>query len=114
MSSLPVRQLFGNSRYNLRHNKVLDKLVRIIKNYMKSEPTISPQKFVTEKGKIYTGSKQTNIEPEPVKIFLDQVEIWRDLPTDLDGILITQKQYLVRACNKILFFCRGRNFKSSQ
>ena len=71
---------------------VLDKLVRMIKNYMKSEPTISTQKFVAEGGKIYANSRQTNIKLYLVKIFLNQVEIGRYLPTYLDGIMITQKQ----------------------
>ena len=40
----------------------------------------------------YAGSfcKQSNVELYPVKIFLDQVEIGRYLPTYLDGIMITQ------------------------
>ena len=48
-----------NGRYNKRHNRVLDELVRFIKNNMKSEPTISTQKFVSEKSRIYAGSEQT-------------------------------------------------------
>ena len=48
-----------NGRYTWRHNRILDELVRIIKNYMKSEPTISTPKFLAEGGKIYAGSKQT-------------------------------------------------------
>ena len=47
----------GNGRYTRRHNRVLDELVKFIKNYMKSESTISTQKFVSEKGKIYACSK---------------------------------------------------------
>ena len=49
----------GHGGYTLRHNRVLEELVKFIKNYMKSEPTISTQKFVSERSKIYTGSKQT-------------------------------------------------------
>ena len=48
----------GNGRYTWRRNRVLEELVKSIKNYMKSEPTISTKKFVSEKGKIYTSSKQ--------------------------------------------------------
>ena len=72
---------------------------------MKSEPTISTQKFVAEEGKIYVSSKQT-IKLYPVEI-LDQVEIGKYLLTYQDGIMITQKQYLVRVCNQILFFYQG-------
>ena len=50
---------FGNGRYSWRHNRVLEELVKFIKNYMKSEPTISTQKFVSESGRIYGGSEQT-------------------------------------------------------
>ena len=76
---------------------------------MKSEPTISTQKLVAEGDKIYTSSKnkQTNIELYPVKIFLGQVEFGRYLPTNLDGIMITQKQYLVNVYDQISFFCQG-------
>ena len=31
----------GNGRYTGRHNRVLEELVKFIKNYMKSEPIIS-------------------------------------------------------------------------
>ena len=34
-----------------RYNKVLDELVRFIKNYMKSEPTILTWEFVVKEGK---------------------------------------------------------------
>ena len=50
---------FGNGRYTWRHNRVLEELVEFIKNYMKSEPTISSNKFASEKSRIYAGSKQT-------------------------------------------------------
>ena len=91
-----------------RHNK-------FIKNYMKSESTISTKKFVSEKGRIYVSalSKQSNIELYSVKTFLDQVEIGKYLLTYQDGIMITQKQYLAKVCNQILFFCQGRILKSS-
>ena len=46
MSLAPVRQLLEMGDTPL-------------KNYMKSEPTISTQKFVSKKGRIYAGSKQT-------------------------------------------------------
>ena len=42
------KSALGNGRYTWRHNRVLDELVRFIKNYMKSEATISTQKFVEE------------------------------------------------------------------
>ena len=57
---------------------------------MKSEPTISAQKFVLEMGRIYAGSKQI-IKLYLVKTFLDQVEIERYLLTYQDGITIIQK-----------------------
>ena len=49
----------GNGRYTWRHNRVLKELVKFIKSYMKSKPIISTQKFASEKGRIYAGSKQT-------------------------------------------------------
>ena len=49
----------GNRRYVWRHNRVLKELVKFIKSYMKSEPTISTQNFVSERSKIYAGSKQS-------------------------------------------------------
>ena len=49
----------GNERYTWRHNRVLDELVKFIKNCMKSEPTISTQKFDSESGWIYAAFKQT-------------------------------------------------------
>ena len=100
----PVRQLLEMG-YTWRHNRVLEELVKFIKNYMKSEPTISTQKFVLKMGRIYAGSKQT-IELYPVKTFLDQIEITRYLPTYQDGITITQKQYLAKVFNQTLFFCQ--------
>ena len=69
---------------------------------MKSEPTISTQKFVAEWGGIYVSSKQTNIKLYSVKIFLNPVEIGRYLAIYLDGIIIIQKQYLAWICNQIL------------
>ena len=47
-----------NGRYSGKHHKVLDESFRFIKNYMKSEPTISTQKFGLEKDRIYADSKQ--------------------------------------------------------
>ena len=38
--------------------RVLEELVKFINNYMKSEPTISTQKFVSERSRIYMDSKQ--------------------------------------------------------
>ena len=58
MSSAPVRQPLEMGD-TWRHNGVLEELVKFIKIYMKSEPTISTQKFVSERGRIYAGSKQT-------------------------------------------------------
>ena len=49
----------ANWRYTWRHNSVLDELVRIIWNLMKPESNKSTQKFVTERGKIYVGSKKS-------------------------------------------------------
>ena len=48
----------ANGRYTWRHNSVLDELVRIIRNL--SQPrNKSTQKFVTERSKIYVGSKKS-------------------------------------------------------
>ena len=47
-----------NGRYTWKYNSVLDKLVKLIKSYMKSEPTSSTKQFVSERGRIYAGSKQ--------------------------------------------------------
>ena len=47
----------GNGRYTWRHNRILDKLFRFIKNYIKSEQTISTQKFVSEWGRIYANNQ---------------------------------------------------------
>ena len=66
---------------------------------MKSEPTISTQKFALEGAEAkYTPvlSKKSSIELYPVKNFLDQAEIGRYLPTYRDGITITQIQYLAK------------------
>ena len=49
----------GNGRHTWGYNWVLEELVKFIKKYMKSEPTISTQKFVSEKDRIYASSKQT-------------------------------------------------------
>ena len=94
----------GNGRYTRRHNRGLEELIKFIKNYMKSEPTISTQIFVSEKGRIYAGSKQT-IKHRAV--LLDQVEIGRYLPTYQDSITITRKQYPGKVCDQTLFFCQG-------
>ena len=48
-----------NGRYTWRHNSVFDELVRIIRSLMKPESNKSTQKFVTEGGKIYVGSKKS-------------------------------------------------------
>ena len=80
-----------NRRYTWRHNGVLDELVRFIKNYMKSEPTISTQNFVQRDRNQTSNYTQSKV--------LDQVEIGRYLLTYFDGIMITQKQYLVKVCN---------------
>ena len=76
----------GNGRYTWRHNRILDKLVRFIKSYMKSEHTISTQKLVADLGAKYIPalSKQSNINLYSVKIFLDQVEIG-EVSADLPG-----------------------------
>ena len=47
----------GNGWYTWRHNWVLVELVKFLKNSMKSKPTISTQKFVSERGRIYAASK---------------------------------------------------------
>ena len=49
---ISCKTALGNGSYTWRHNRVLNELVRFIKNYMKSEPTISTQKFVSEKSRI--------------------------------------------------------------
>ena len=49
----------ANGRYTWRHNCVLDMLVRIIWKLMKPESNKSTQKFLTEGGKIYAGSKKS-------------------------------------------------------
>ena len=54
MSPTPV-----NGRYTWKYNRVLKELVKYIKNYMKSEPTISILKFISERSRIYAGFKQT-------------------------------------------------------
>ena len=127
------KTVLGNGGYTWRHSRVLNESVRIIGNFMKSEPTISTKKFVAEGSKIYTQSKQktkqnkkkqkkqktktsknkqtknkqpqTNIVLYLVKI-LDQVEIRWNLPTFLDGIII------VTVCDQILFFCHEQTLKS--
>ena len=93
----------------------MDELIRIIKKYMKSKSTFNPEICAEVGDAKYTPalSKQTNMELYSVKIFLDQVEIERYLTTYLDGIMITQKQCLVRICDQILFFCQEGIFKSS-
>ena len=60
---------------------------------------------------MYAGSKQTNTELYPVKIFLDQVEIGGYLPTDLEDTMNIQKQNQVRICDQIWFFCQGQTLK---
>ena len=57
-SSVPVRQLLLTED-TLGDNIVLDELVRIIRNLMMPESNKSNQKFVTEGGKIYVGSKKS-------------------------------------------------------
>ena len=89
--------VLGNGRYTWRHNRVLEELVKFIK---KSESNISTQKFVSERGRIYAGSKQTIKHP-----FY--------LPPYQDGIKITQKQYLAKVCDQTLFFCQEQTLKSS-
>ena len=75
----------GNGRETWRHNRVLEELVKFIKNYMKSEPTISTQKFVSEKGRIYAGSKQTiKHRVVPSQNLLESSGDW-ELSTDLSG-----------------------------
>ena len=43
------KKALGNGRYTWRYNRVLEELVKFIKSYMKSEATISTQKFVSER-----------------------------------------------------------------
>ena len=45
-----------NGKYTWRHNRILEELVRFIKNNMKSEPIISTQKFISERDRIYDSS----------------------------------------------------------
>ena len=64
----------ANGRYPWRHNRVLDKLVRIIRNLMMPESNKSTQKFITRGGAQIYMSVQRNrltIELYPVKMFLD-------------------------------------------
>ena len=86
---------FRNGSYNWRHNRVLEDLVKSIKNYMKSELNISTQKFVSERGRIYASSKQAS----SIRTFSDQMEIGRYLLTYQDGKTIIQKQYLAKVCD---------------
>ena len=75
----------GNGKYIWKHNRVMKELVRFIKNYMKSDPTISTQKFNSESGIVYAGTKQTiKHRYEPGKNLLDQVEI-REVSAALPG-----------------------------
>ena len=48
-----------NGRYTCRHNSLFDELVRIIRNLMMPVSNKSTQKFVTERGKTYIGSKKS-------------------------------------------------------
>ena len=97
----------GNGKYTLGHNRVLDELVRFMNNYLKSQQT----RNLFQRGAKYTLalSKQSNIEQYPVKNFLDKMEIGRYLPTSLDGMRIISKQYFIRVCDQILFFCQRRS-----
>ena len=58
-------------------------------------------------------SKQSNIELYLVKIFLNQVEIGKYLPTYQEGRYLDykkkkkKKKNLIRDCNQILLFCQG-------
>ena len=56
MSSALVRQLLETGD---TLGGTTEELFKFIKDYMKSEPTISTEKFVSEKGRIYAGCKQT-------------------------------------------------------
>ena len=49
----------ANGRYTWRHNSVLDEQVRVIRNLMMPESNKSTQKFFTEGGRIYVGSKKS-------------------------------------------------------
>ena len=98
----------GNWRCTWRHNSILDELAKFIKNYMKSKPTTSTQKFVSEKGKICDDSKQTiKHKTIPGQNRLGPSGKGGYLPTYLDGIMITQKQNLVKIWEQILFTCQG-------
>ena len=74
----------GNGKYTWRQNRLWDELVRFIKNYMKSERTISTEKFVSERSRIYASSKQS-IKHRPIlgQNLLGSSEDWwvsADLP----------------------------------
>ena len=83
MSSAPVRQLL-EMRDTPEGSRVFEELVRFIKSYMKSEPTISTQKFILERGRIYAGSKQTIKHRAVPGQNLGSGEDW-ELSADLPG-----------------------------
>ena len=74
----------GSGRYTLGHNRVLEELVKFIKNCMKSEPTISTLKFVSERDRINVGSMQTINYGATSGQNLGSSEDW-EVPTDLPG-----------------------------
>ena len=75
----------ANGRYTWRHNSVLDEPVRIIRNLMIPESNKSTQKFVTEGGKIYLGSKKSTYHQAiPGQNLLGLDDNWK-VSADLPG-----------------------------
>ena len=67
----------GKGRSTLRHNRVLEDLIKFIKNCMKSEPTISTQKTFIERGRTYAGAMQTiKLRSVPSQNLLGSSEDW--------------------------------------
>ena len=75
----------ANRKYTWRHNSVLEELVRIIRNLMTPESNKSTQKFVTDGGKIYVGSKKSTYHRAiPGKNLLGLCGNW-EVSADLPG-----------------------------
>ena len=102
----------GSGKYNWKHNRVLEELIKFIKDCMKSEPTISIQKFVSESVWIYAGSKQTIKHRAVLGQNLGSSGDFE--VTYQDDITITQKQYPAKVCDQTLFFYQERTLKSSR
>ena len=92
MSSAPVKQLLeigDTARGTTEYWRSWSDLLRIIWN----QNQLFQPRNLFQKGVEYTLalSKQSSIEQYPVKTFLDRGRIKRYLPTNQDGITITQK-----------------------